>query len=59
MSKDKIPLMLRLDEEIHAKIKCISANERRSLNSQVEYYIAKGIAEYEAQNGIISVAKDN
>ena len=59
MKQNKIPLMLRLDEEIHKKLKYVSEDERRSLNSQVEHYIAEGLKEYEKIKGIISVHLEN
>lgn len=54
MADNKVALQLRIDETMHKKVKFISSKELRSLNSQLEYFILKGIAEFEKQNGTIS-----
>lgn len=54
MAENKIALQLRIDEIIHKKVKVISSKELRSLNSQLEYFILKGVQEFEKQNGVIS-----
>ncbi|CAL7899306.1 TA system antitoxin ParD family protein [Fusobacterium necrophorum] len=46
MSK-KIALQLRLDEELHQKVKEIAEKELRSINAQLEYFILKGIENFE------------
>lgn len=54
MAENKIALQLRLDESAHKKVKAISEKELRSLNSQLEYFILKGISNYEKENGPIA-----
>lgn len=54
MADSKIALQLRLDETTHKKVKSISEKELRSLNSQLEYFILKGVATYEKENGPIT-----
>mgnify|MGYP003378583506 CR=1 FL=1 len=54
MPEKKIALQLRIDENIHKKVKEISSKELRSLNSQFEYFILKGVEEYEKENGTIN-----
>ena len=54
MKSNKIALQLRLDEQTHRKVTVISNNELRSFNSQIEYFVLKGIAEYEKEHGPIS-----
>ena len=44
----KIALQLRLDEELHQKVKEIADKELRSINAQLEYFILKGITDFEA-----------
>ena len=51
MATTKIALQLRLDEAAHRKVKVIAEREMRSLNAQIEYFIAKGIERYERENG--------
>lgn len=54
----KIATQIRLDEAIHKKAKYISEKELRSLNSQMEYFILKGIEEFEEKYGVIDVANE-
>ncbi len=51
MANTKIAMQLRLDEAAHGKVKLIAEREMRSLNAQIEYFIAKGIERYERENG--------
>lgn len=50
MPEKKVALQLRLDEGVHKKIKDISNTELRSLNAQIEYFILKGIRDYESRH---------
>ncbi len=45
----KIPTQLRLNKDLHKRLKEIAEQEYRSLNSQMEYFIMKGIEDYEKQ----------
>lgn len=49
----KIATQIRLDEVMYKKMKYISEKKLRSLNSQMEYFILKGIEEYEREYGVI------
>lgn len=51
----KVPFQLRIDEAAHKKLKIIAPREVRSINSQMEYFILKGIEQYEKENGAISL----
>lgn len=51
----KQPLTFRLDEDTYEKSKIIARKEERVLNSQLEYWIKKGVEQYERENGIISL----
>jgi len=46
---------LRLDEVIHAKAKVIAKYKERPLNSQFEYWIKKGVEQYEKEYGAIEI----
>ena len=48
-----IQIGLRLEDTLHRKIKIISAYERRSMNTQIEYAIQTYIENYEAKHGEI------
>lgn len=54
----KVATQIRLDEVMHKKIKYISEKKLRSLNSQMEYFILKGIEEYEREHGVIQLSED-
>ena len=51
MAVSKSAFQLRLDEDVHQKVKQIAKREFRSLNAQLEYFIVKGIEQYERENG--------
>ena len=55
---NRLPLTLRLDETAHAKAKVIARNEDRPLNSQLEYWIKKGVDQYEREHGTVTVASE-
>ena len=42
---------MRLDPEIHYKIKKIAETENRSMTNMIEYLICKEIKRYEQENG--------
>lgn len=44
---DKVSLTLRLDEEIHEKLRQISFDEKRSINNLINYILEKYINEKE------------
>ena len=44
---------VRIDETAYRKMKAIAERENRSTNSQLEYFVKKCVAEYEAQHGPI------
>lgn len=56
MATSKIPTMLRLPEELHYKIKQLATIDHRSMNMEIEYALAKYIAEYESEHGTIDVS---
>ena len=55
---NRISTQLRLDETAHAKSKIIAEKECRPLNSQYEYFIIKGIEQYERDNGTIQAVSE-
>ena len=50
----KVALQIRLEENTHQKLKQIADEELRSLNAQLEYFVLKGIKEYELNHGQLS-----
>ena len=54
MATSKVALQLRLEENAHRKTKIIAEREMRSLNAQIEYFIAKGIESYEREHAPLS-----
>jgi hypothetical protein len=53
----KIAIQIRLDENTHARVKSIAEKELRSLNAQMEYFIIKGIEQWEAGHAPVTVAE--
>lgn len=53
--KNTISYTLRIDEEIHEKMKVVSKEQMRSLNSQLEYVMKEFIKKYEKEHGEIVV----
>ena len=51
MAEKRSAFQLRLDKEAHRKVKAIADKELRSLNAQIEYFVYRGIAEYEDAHG--------
>ena len=46
---------VRIDEVAYLKLKEIAKREGRSANAQLDYFVRKCVAEYEALHGVISV----
>lgn len=55
---EKKPTMLRLPEETIKKIKFLANAEHRSMNMEIEHILNVYIANYESENGVISVTLD-
>ena len=55
MDISKMSTNFRIDETAYKKVKIIAKNENRSINSQMEYFVIKGIKEYEKENDKIVV----
>ncbi len=51
-------LGLRIDEELHYKIKYIAKGEGRSITGQIIYWLRQCVADYETQNGNINQKSD-
>ena len=49
----KMVSQVRLDEIAYKKMKVIAERENRSTNAQLEYFVKKCVAEYEAIRGPI------
>ena len=49
---------VRLDEIAYKKMKVIAVRENRNANSQLDYFLKKCVAEYEAQHGKITLPAD-
>lgn len=51
----RISTQVRLDETTWRKLKVIAQRENRNANSQLDYFMKKGVAAYEAEHGTISL----
>ncbi|MCL2513562.1 MAG: hypothetical protein FWF08_06640 [Oscillospiraceae bacterium] len=55
MDLSKISTNFRIDETVYKKTKAIARDERRSINSQLEYFVLKGVREYEKEYGTVNI----
>lgn len=53
--KNTISYTLRIDEEIHEKMKKIAKEQMRSLNSQLEYVMKEFVKSWEKEHGKVVV----
>lgn len=49
----RIATQVRLDETSWKKLKIIAQTENRNANSQLDYFMKKGIEAYEDEHGVI------
>ncbi len=54
-SSRKVSTQMRYDEILYEKTKIIAEDEMRTINSQIEYFMKKGIEAYEKEHGTISL----
>ena len=59
MSVIKSQFTLRLDLNVHVKIKKIAMQESRSMTNMIEYLIKKEIKSYEAEHGEIEITDED
>ena len=55
MATNKVALQVRRDEKVNVKLRIVAEEEVRSLKSQIEYFVIKGIQKYEQENGMIEL----
>lgn len=55
---DKTHLSIRMDRELHDKIKYVSGAEGRSMSGQILYLIQKCVRDYEKENGTIDLTEE-
>lgn len=49
---------IRVNETILDKTKAIAELENRNMNSQIEFFIKKGVEQYEKEHGVIVLDED-
>jgi len=59
MAKQINPYPLRLDEILMTKVKVIAAEQRRSINMEIERMVELAVAQYEQEHGEIYVSLKN
>ena len=57
--ENRVQMQLRINEELHAKLKVIAELEHRYLNGQIEYFLAQCVKEYEQENAPIKIPDSN
>lgn len=55
---NRIATQIRIDKTIYGKTKEIAKSENRNTNSQIEYFVRKGVEAYEKEHGSISLPED-
>ena len=55
MDLSKISTNFRIDEYIYEKTKILASKEKHSINSQMEYFLLKGVEAYEKTHGEIKI----
>ncbi len=55
----RIATQVRLDETTWKKLKIIAKRENRNANSQLGYFMQKGVEAYEAEHGPISLPDED
>lgn len=55
---NRIATQIRIDKNIYMKTKEIAKSENRNTNSQIEYFVRKGVEAYEKEHGSISLLED-
>ena len=55
----RIATQVRLDEITYKKMKVIAKMENRNANSQLEYFMKKGVEAYEAEHGPIDLPDES
>lgn len=55
----RIATQVRLDEIAYKKTKVIAKRESRNTNSQIDYFIKKGVEAYEAEHGVIQLSDED
>ena len=59
MAKQLNPYPLRLDEILMAKVKVIAAEQRRSINMEIERMVELAVDQYEKDHGEIHISLKN
>lgn len=55
---NRIATQIRIDKTVYGKTKKIAKYENRNTNSQIEYFVRKGVEAYEKEHGAISLPED-
>ena len=55
--KDRTHLSIRMNNELHDKVKYVSAYEGRSMSKQVLYLLNRCVRDFEAEHGPIALSE--
>ena len=56
---DRTSSQIRVNSLVWSKVRVIAKQERRSLNAQVEVYLAAGVERYESEHGPIMLPDES
>lgn len=54
----RIATQVRIDKTTYEKMKIIARRENRNANSQLDYFVRKGVEAYERENGEIILSDE-
>lgn len=57
--ENRISTQCRFNATLYAKLKVIAEREHRFSNSQLEYFLEKGIKDYEREHGPIEIPEND
>ena len=59
MATQKKQVLIRVQPDTYEKLKIISDKNHRSVSNQMEWLMLQFITDYEAQNGLISLSRED
>ena len=55
----RVSTQIRINDLVYQKTKAIAKLECRNTNSQIEYFLAQGVARYESEHGTVQLSEDS
>lgn len=55
----RMSTQIRINKQVYNKIKAIAKEESRNVNSQIEFFLKKGVELYESSHGPVEVPESD